>query len=281
MKTLIAALLLMVAAVAHGDATVKPGGISYVVRRGPAAVSSWTDHALCEAEARRMTPNATAPIRSFQVKSGSGAVLATETSLAACQSVPGARITAEGRTRTTGGTVLSCSASTKYSTAFQPPTCLATFNTIGSFKPGTVVPLPDPVCDPAPGPKDTACPTGAGTFRQVATRGPAPVCEITWAPSVPTDNECQPAPVVGNAILSWQVPMENTDGSVLRDLAGYRVVYGTSPNALSQVVQLNNPAQTRYVISGLSPGTYYFGLKAFTTGGRESGLTDLRAKTIR
>ena len=42
-------------------------------------------------------------------------------------------------------------------------------------------------------------------------------------------------------------PSENADGSVLTDLAGYRIYYGRNPDNLTQVVVLDNPGLTRYV----------------------------------
>src|ERR1700686_4746433 len=48
-----------------------------------------------------------------------------------------------------------------------------------------------------------------------------------------------PTPTVGAAALSWTAPDQNTDGSTLTNLAGYRIYYGTSANTLDQVIQIN------------------------------------------
>jgi hypothetical protein len=84
----------------------------------------------------------------------------------------------------------------------------------------------------------------------------------------------------GGAELSWTPPTQNTDGSSLSDLAGYRIVYGTSPNALTQVVQVANVGITRYTIDSLSPGTYYFSVRAYTSGGTESGNSNVSTKIV-
>jgi hypothetical protein len=82
------------------------------------------------------------------------------------------------------------------------------------------------------------------------------------------------------ATLSWQPPMENEDGSALMDLAGYRIKYGTRADALTQTITIPNPGLTRYVITDLPPGTYYFALQAYNHAGAESDLSGVASKTI-
>jgi Putative Ig domain len=88
------------------------------------------------------------------------------------------------------------------------------------------------------------------------------------------------APTTGSATLSWTPPTTNTDGSTLTNLAGYRIVYGTSASALNQTVELSNPSLSTYVLSGLGSGTWHFAVKAYTTGNVESALSNVRSKTI-
>jgi len=85
---------------------------------------------------------------------------------------------------------------------------------------------------------------------------------------------------IGSATLSWLPPTQNADGSVLVNLSGYRIHYGTSSSALNQTTTLNNPGLTRYVVEDLSPATYYFALKALTSSGTESALSKTVSKTI-
>lgn len=84
----------------------------------------------------------------------------------------------------------------------------------------------------------------------------------------------------GSASLSWQPPTQNTDGSALTDLAGYRIVYGTSAAALTQSVDVPGAGMTAYVVQNLTPATYYFAIKAYTSGGSESDVSNVVSKTI-
>ena len=84
----------------------------------------------------------------------------------------------------------------------------------------------------------------------------------------------------GTADVSWTPPTTNTDGSTLTNLAGYNIYYGTSPNALNQQVQVSNVGVTNYVISGLTTGTWYFAVTAYSSAGTESSLSNVASKTI-
>jgi hypothetical protein len=80
--------------------------------------------------------------------------------------------------------------------------------------------------------------------------------------------------------LSWIAPAENEDGTPLTDLAGFMIAYGPDEATLSQSIRIENPSIDRYVIDDLAPGTYYFGVKAFSTEGTESSMSGLVTKTI-
>jgi hypothetical protein len=88
------------------------------------------------------------------------------------------------------------------------------------------------------------------------------------------------APSNGSATLSWTPPSENTDGSILSNLAGFRVQYGTSPTELTQTVQISNPGVVTYVVTGLNAGNWYFSVRAYTSGGAESANSSVVSKTI-
>lgn len=82
------------------------------------------------------------------------------------------------------------------------------------------------------------------------------------------------------ATLSWSAPTENVDGSALTNLAGYRIHYGVSADALTQEVAINTTGTTTYMVTDLAPATYYFAIKAVTTTGAESSLSSVASKTI-
>ena len=85
---------------------------------------------------------------------------------------------------------------------------------------------------------------------------------------------------LGAATLSWTPPTENADGTVLTDLAGYRIYYGRSTNSLNQSVVLNNPGLTRYVVENLSPAIWYFVMTSVNGEGTESVRSATVSKAI-
>jgi hypothetical protein len=84
----------------------------------------------------------------------------------------------------------------------------------------------------------------------------------------------------GSATISWTPPTTNGDGSALTDLAGYRIYYGRSAGNLEEVVTINTPGITRWVVDNLSPATWYFRMTSFNESGIESMHTPVGSKTI-
>ena len=66
------------------------------------------------------------------------------------------------------------------------------------------------------------------------------------------------AVATGSATLSWLPPTTNSDGSPLTNLAGYKIYWGTSAESFPNSVTLDNPGLTRYVVTDLVPGTWFF-----------------------
>jgi hypothetical protein len=77
----------------------------------------------------------------------------------------------------------------------------------------------------------------------------------------------------GSIAFSWVPPTENSNGSPLTNLAGYKIHYGTASQDYSEVVALNNPSLNRYVLDSLPSGTYYFAITAYNSAGVESTLS--------
>lgn len=85
----------------------------------------------------------------------------------------------------------------------------------------------------------------------------------------------------GSATLSWTPPTQNTDGSTLTNLAGYRIYYGTSAGAMNKTVQVANAGISRYVVENLTAATWYFTVRAYTSAGVESTSSSTATKTVR
>ncbi len=84
----------------------------------------------------------------------------------------------------------------------------------------------------------------------------------------------------GTATLDWTAPVKNSDGSVLTDLAGYRVYYGTSSGSYPQSIDVGNvtTCQVRDLPGG---STYYFVVTAYNLAGAESEPSNEGSKEIK
>ena len=85
---------------------------------------------------------------------------------------------------------------------------------------------------------------------------------------------------LGSATLSWTPPTQNEDGSPLTNLRGFRIYYGMSAADLTTMVEIPNAGVTTAVVENLSPATWYFGVKAYTTDGVESSFSNVANKQI-
>jgi hypothetical protein len=79
------------------------------------------------------------------------------------------------------------------------------------------------------------------------------------------------APSTGGSVtISWTAPTVNVDGSPLTDLAGFNVLYGTSPTTMNRSTQVPGAGATSTTISGLASGTWYFSVGSYTNTGSQS-----------
>jgi len=85
---------------------------------------------------------------------------------------------------------------------------------------------------------------------------------------------------LGSATVTWSPPTQNVDGTAISALAGYRVMYGTTAGKLTQTLEVKNAGLTSLVVENLSPATYYFAVKAFTTDGAESDPSNVASKVV-
>jgi hypothetical protein len=84
----------------------------------------------------------------------------------------------------------------------------------------------------------------------------------------------------GSATLTWVPPVTNTDGSVLANLSGYRVQYGKSQTSLDQTKDVAGATTLTTTIDGLSSGTWYFAVRAYSSAGSVSDVSNVGQKTI-
>jgi len=85
---------------------------------------------------------------------------------------------------------------------------------------------------------------------------------------------------LGAITLSWLAPEENTDGSYITDLAGYRIYYGMESGSLDRTIEINNVGLSTYVIDDLRPGTYYIAATAFNQSSVESDYSNEVVKSV-
>ena len=74
--------------------------------------------------------------------------------------------------------------------------------------------------------------------------------------------------------LSWTIPAENADGSLLDNLVGYEIRYGRESGEYTDSVDLRDPWNTSYTIEGLSSGIYYFVSAAYNQYGIRSEFSN-------
>jgi putative Ig domain-containing protein len=78
-----------------------------------------------------------------------------------------------------------------------------------------------------------------------------------------------------NVTVSWMPPTENTDGTALTNLSGYRIMYGTESGKYTGSVEVKNVGLTNFVIENLPTDKKYFvTVKATTADGRESAASN-------
>ena len=115
----------------------------------------------------------------------------------------------------------------------------------------------------------TPAAANAGTFSNIVIS----VSDGTLSATLPAFSITVSAPAAQAANLTWTAPTLNSDGSSLTNLGGYKVRYGMSPTALTQVLDIPNGAITSVAIEGLTTGTWYFTVSSYTNTGVESAQT--------
>lgn len=74
------------------------------------------------------------------------------------------------------------------------------------------------------------------------------------------------------ALLSWTPLTQNTDGSALTDLVGYRIRYGITSGNYTKTITINNPGLTSYQIDNLTPADWYFVIYSVNHQGQKASI---------
>lgn len=88
----------------------------------------------------------------------------------------------------------------------------------------------------------------------------------------------------GTVNLSWEAPTENTDGSPLTDLAGYKLYWGHDNNCTDfpNELDLNDPSAVNHQLNVTLTQTtsYCFNITAYNVKGQESDPSNSAEKTL-
>jgi len=102
---------------------------------------------------------------------------------------------------------------------------------------------------------------------------------VASASLAPFDVEVQ-ATRTGSATVTWDVPNTNADGTVLTDLAGFRVHYGTATQNYSFVATIDDPVANSAVIEDLEADTWFFAVTAVDRNDNESAFSTEVSKLV-
>jgi hypothetical protein len=81
------------------------------------------------------------------------------------------------------------------------------------------------------------------------------------------------------AIVSWDAPTQNSDGSQITDLNGFKVRWGAAPHSYTFSASVAGATTTSYE-TALDPGTWYFSVTAVNAAGQESAPSNEVARTV-
>jgi hypothetical protein len=112
---------------------------------------------------------------------------------------------------------------------------------------------------------------GSQPIEIAATDGKA----VTSLPDFTITVAAAGAPATGSKTVSlaWTPPTQNSDGSALVDLKGYKIHYGAESQSYTSTVSVDNPGLTRYVLDSLPTGVLYIAMTAYNAAGAESSFS--------
>lgn len=115
--------------------------------------------------------------------------------------------------------------------------------------------------------------SGGNTSSPEIPTAPSPTPTPTPTPVPP------PTPQTYVAKVSWDPVTTKTDGSILSDLAGYRVYYSPKSCNDSMAEHVSVPGTITAVTINVTSGTWYFCATAVDAAGLESAFSDEVSKT--
>lgn len=127
-------------------------------------------------------------------------------------------------------------------------------------------------------PVATAVPAGGGWTGTKAAAGSQLLTATTVSRQYTLT--CTTQTGTGSATLTWVAPTQNTDGTPLTNLAGYRVYWGTSIGSYPNSATLMTPSALTYVVDNLTPATWYFAATAINAASVESAQSMAASKMI-
>lgn len=123
---------------------------------------------------------------------------------------------------------------------------------------------------------------GTPTAAQVGTYSniQISVSDGTNTTTLPAFSIAVVATATGTAALTWNPPTQNTDGTSLTNLAGYKVYWGPAQGDYTNSVTITNAGLSSYVVEQLTPATWFFALTALNAAGMESGHSNVASKQV-
>ena len=121
----------------------------------------------------------------------------------------------------------------------------------------------------------------SGIINTSISDSPAHGNEVVSVPDevVSVPDEVVSSSKTGVATILWLPPTENTDGTVLNDLAGYVIYYGTADDSLTESVTINSPGVSSYTIENLDNNTvYYYAITSVNSSNIQSGYSRIASK---
>ncbi|MEM7277133.1 MAG: putative Ig domain-containing protein [Pseudomonadota bacterium] len=82
------------------------------------------------------------------------------------------------------------------------------------------------------------------------------------------------------ALVQWQAPTTNSDGSALTDLSGFKVYALAESSRSVTIIDVDSPGVAEFRVEGLGNDTYFFSVTAYNSAGIESLISEQASITF-